>query len=235
MADKIIGCAYRGDGLQGFGKFLQGLAATHLRETTYYGRKIDTTEHNENKTEENETTSHLVGDELDCLKQYIAEACDDYVNHIYEKSDAINDVQKAIARIFKDYEQEDLPIIYNKECSHGIYNDTTTQLLIDNAYALTVNKAATLELDTIHRYVEHIKTFADILYNALSLAIQNFTSRSLNSQTTTDATRNEVWRGKDVMERELNLENFAIDVAAILIGLTILNAFVDRPPACGED
>ena len=219
------GKAYMGDGMQGFGRFMQGIASTHLHEETDTDvTKTGHIDHIANRVTKREL-SHLSGDQLQCLINAIAEACKDYIDHIYEKTDAIKDVEDAIFRIFHDYERQMLPIIYGKECAHGIYNDTTTQLLINDAFAQTVVKSATLELDTIHRYVGHIQTFATILNNFLLTAIRNFESETTTDDLDEDTDSTEVTDMDVVLDRGLNMVDFLADAATMILVLVLLKAF----------
>lgn len=70
----------------------------------------------------------------------------------YGKANAISDVQGAIAGIFDQYQKTALPEIYQGEMNSGGYNGTTGQLLANDAFAQTNNRAAALMLDTIQKY-----------------------------------------------------------------------------------
>lgn len=70
----------------------------------------------------------------------------------YGKANAIADVQGAIRGVFDQYQKTALPEIYQGEMSSGGYNATTGQLLANDAFAQTTNKAAALMLDTIQKY-----------------------------------------------------------------------------------
>jgi hypothetical protein len=56
----------------------------------------------------------------------------------YSKGAAVADSQGFIDKIFRDYEQKTLPKLYSNPRASGIYNDSTTQLLADNAYGAAV-------------------------------------------------------------------------------------------------
>lgn len=240
MASK--GRAYMGDGFQGFGKYLEGLAASHLHQkdkrdiTTVDDVKkdIDTDEHIAHDISQiiTETTKHMTPAELACLASYIEESCKDYTDHVYEKEDAINDVQVAIDTIFDEYQDKFLPQILNRECSAGIYNDTATQLLVNDAYASAVVKSGTLQLDTIHRYVDHISTLSKIVIEGLRTAIQDHevkvNDKQLDEDTQRDTFVDDVMHrdakvdDDNDMSREINLDGFLIDAAAIAILTTLI-------------
>lgn len=70
----------------------------------------------------------------------------------YSKQAAMNDVQGAIANLFREYSIKALPTIFQAEASSGGYNSTTGQLLANDAYAATVSKGAQLMIDAIDKY-----------------------------------------------------------------------------------
>lgn len=70
----------------------------------------------------------------------------------YGKQAAIADTQGVVRSIFNDFQNTALPAIYQSEIGSGGYNATTGQLLANDAFASTTNKAAATILDTIMKY-----------------------------------------------------------------------------------
>lgn len=58
----------------------------------------------------------------------------------YTRGNAIKDSQGFIENIFREFEQQSLPQIYKNPRASGIYNDTSTQLLANDAYSSAVAK-----------------------------------------------------------------------------------------------
>lgn len=70
----------------------------------------------------------------------------------FGKANAIADSQGAIQNIFDEFSKTALPSIYQSEVGSGGYNGTTSQLMANDAFAQTTNKAAALMMDTIMKY-----------------------------------------------------------------------------------
>lgn len=70
----------------------------------------------------------------------------------YSKETAIADAASAINTIFTEFKDDALVQVYQPQCVANGYNSTTMQLLVNNAYAKTVNEGAKLRLDNIQRY-----------------------------------------------------------------------------------
>lgn len=73
-------------------------------------------------------------------------------NSLYGKEAAINDSMGLINSIFKEYQNVALPNIHQAGINSGGYNSTTGQLLANDAYAATTNKAAATVLQAIKEY-----------------------------------------------------------------------------------
>lgn len=58
----------------------------------------------------------------------------------YTRENAIKDSQGMIENIFREFETQSLPQIYKNPRASGIYNDTSTQLLANDAYSSAVAK-----------------------------------------------------------------------------------------------
>lgn len=70
----------------------------------------------------------------------------------YSRGNAIADSQGFIAQIFKDFEKSSLPKIYSNARGTGIYNDTSSQLLANDAYSSAVAKGQAQLVQNILAY-----------------------------------------------------------------------------------
>lgn len=70
----------------------------------------------------------------------------------YNKITAQADANQLVNSIFLDYREEALPQIYQAQNGVSAWNSTTAQLLVNDAYAKTVSKAAGVVLDNIGKY-----------------------------------------------------------------------------------
>lgn len=97
--------------------------------------------------------NQVIGSEelLRAIRQYSAQNLSTSQSE-YSKQQAIADSQSIVAGLFNTYRNTDLPQIYSAESSSGGYNNTTSQLLANDAYASTLTKASGLILDTIQKY-----------------------------------------------------------------------------------
>lgn len=72
----------------------------------------------------------------------------------YSRNNAIADSQGFIAQIFKDYENSSLPKIYANPRATGVYNDTSTQLLANDAFSSAVAKGQAQLVQNILAYAQ---------------------------------------------------------------------------------
>lgn len=72
----------------------------------------------------------------------------------YSRENAIADTQGFIDELFRSYQAEALPQIYRNPRASGIYNDTSTQLLANDAYATTVSKGMAALSQNILNYAQ---------------------------------------------------------------------------------
>lgn len=72
----------------------------------------------------------------------------------YSRENAIADTQGFIDEIFRQYETESLPQIYRNPRASGIYNDTSTQLLANDAYSTAVAKGQAAISQNILNYAQ---------------------------------------------------------------------------------
>lgn len=72
----------------------------------------------------------------------------------YSRENAIADTQGFIDEIFRRYQNEALPQIYRNPRASGIYNDTSTQLLANDAYATAVAQGQAAISQNILNYAQ---------------------------------------------------------------------------------
>jgi hypothetical protein len=92
----------------------------------------------------------------------------------FTKSAAIKDSQGFIDQIFKEYENSSLPKIYSNPRQTGIYNDTSTQLLANDAYSSAVAKGQS-------QLVQNILSYAGAREKQLNPVLQLMTGMVSNS------------------------------------------------------
>lgn len=73
-------------------------------------------------------------------------------NAEFSKDAATKDTRDAIANIFTEFGEQELPQILSLQSQSGTYSNTQTQQLANDALARTVGKAGNLLLDTIAKY-----------------------------------------------------------------------------------
>lgn len=237
-------CPYKGDGMAGWGKLMAGFATSHGRleeernqDTTQ--RVVDMRTLTEDVlTDYDKVITHLSGDELQCLVDSIGTACQDYNDNEWTKQQAIDDVKDITDALFNDYYEMVVPTILNKQCTHGLYNDTSTQLILDRAYAEVQKDAAQLTLDNIWKYFQHYQQLAATLVSFIRLAIDNVTTENFSQVQDRDQTENnqqDLTRNvteDNVQNKSLNLQDLAIDMGILMLGYAIVSEIVHR--AYGE-
>lgn len=188
--------AYKGDGLNGMGVFLTGMANAYRKERTH----------------DSQTT--------DRLKPEIRASLDEYLNYMkfkygigseYTKCDAFSDAERAVDKIFYDYKTQ-LPQILSRSCAAGIYNSTSVQALINDAYARATSASADLKLKAVTDY-RRLEMEGDD-------RISNLFGRQIESWTSFDETKE--------FETKPDMEQFAKDAAIAAIALGILQLFTMR-------
>jgi hypothetical protein len=70
----------------------------------------------------------------------------------FSRENAIADSQGFINQIFREYENSSLPTIYKNPRATGIFNDTSTQLLANDAYSSAVAKGQSQLVNNITQY-----------------------------------------------------------------------------------
>lgn len=200
MADDVYNYtytdAYKGDGFKGLGDFFAGLAQAY--------HEIDRTT--------DFTESHLTPAQKAQVQQWIDAGLARFTSDEFKKSIAWDDADQAMDEIFARYQEDDLPQIYSPMCRAGLYNNTTIQLLANEAYARTVRKAAELRIDTGIRYAEVETGRSQPVNQAVSSALQDNTARH--------ETFNEEYKPL--------LGDFLTDAAIILALMSLLDLFSKR-------
>jgi len=190
------GDAYKGDGMQGLGNFLKGIADAY--------RTVD------QKTEE--LVSHLSPEEKAQLQALTSKAMSRYMSDEFNKDAASADITSSYDGIFREFRESELPVIYGKLCSTGMYNSTASQMLANDAYSRAVDKAGQAKHAAIKDYAQLEIARAEPALSAFNVALQDDTNRSL----------------KFHEETEPNMEEFSKDAAAMFIIMGVLNYYSKR-------
>lgn len=72
----------------------------------------------------------------------------------YSKEAAISDSQNMVASIFNRYRKDALPDIFSGQGRAGAYNNTSSQLMANDAFAQANSAAAGVVMDTIVKYAQ---------------------------------------------------------------------------------
>lgn len=188
--------AYKGDGMQGMGEFLNGVANAYLQ--------ID-------------TVTKFVEDHLSAAQRaevdaWVKAALDRFTSEEFAKSQAIADARYFYDDIFREHREKNLPQIWNNQCRSGLYLDTTSQLLANDAYSRTVDKAGAATIETVIKY-------ADVEISRSNPVNQGFATR-LQDHKATEENRKE--------ERSPQLGEFLTDAAIMLAVQSLLSVFSNR-------
>lgn len=89
-------------------------------------------------------------------------------NDDFSKQSAIDDSEGAIAELFKNYSNTELPKIFSSQISSGGYNSAGHQLLANDAFANTAAKGAALRSKTILDYAGARRNQLDPLISLLN-------------------------------------------------------------------
>lgn len=89
-------------------------------------------------------------------------------NDDFSKESAIKDSEGAIAELFKNYSNTELPKIFSSQVSSGGYNSAGHQLLANDAFANTAAKGAALRSKTILDYAGARRNQLDPLISLLN-------------------------------------------------------------------
>lgn len=99
----------------------------------------------------------------------------------FTKDAAIQDSQGMIAQIFSEYEKGSLPQIYKNARATGVYNDTSTQLLANDAYSSAVAKGQS-------QLVQNILAYSQARSNQLNPVLALLNGQVSNANAVTGAT-----------------------------------------------
>lgn len=141
----------------------------HVDDFTETDRKTNTlTDYDEDV---DRTQDRLTAEQKGILSEWLNAARDRFLSDEFKKENAKKDTDGAVKSIFDEYQKNFLPSVYSRQCRHGVYNDTTSQLLINDAFASTVIKGAKLQLDTISAYQSIMDKFSSELGQGLQIAL----------------------------------------------------------------
>ena len=98
----------------------------------------------------------------------------------FTRENAIADSKGFINQIFRDYEKSSLPSIYKNARATGIYNDTSTQLLANDAYSSAVAKGQA-------QLVSNITQYAGARQDQLAPVLALLNAQTSNANTVTNA------------------------------------------------
>ena len=190
------GDAYKGDGMQGLGNFLKGIADAY--------RTVD--------QQTKELISHLSPEEKAQLQSFTQKAMSRYLSDEFSKDAASADITASYDGIFREYRESELPVIYGKLCSTGMYNSTAAQMLANDAYARAVDKAGQAKHGAIKDYAQLETARAEPALSAFNVALQDDTDRSVSFHE----------------ETEPNMEEFSEDAAVMFTIMGVLSIFSKR-------
>jgi hypothetical protein len=74
--------------------------------------------------------------------------------YIYNKNQAITDTNAVVDNIFERFKIDKLPQIYQVQNVVNCYNNTTAQLMANDAYARTVSESAEVQFQAILKYAQ---------------------------------------------------------------------------------
>lgn len=108
----------------------------------------------------------------------------------FSKESAIQDSEGAIAELFRNYSNAELPKIFSSQVSSGGYNSAGHQLLANDAFANTAAKGAALRSKTILDYATARRNQLDPLISLLNNDFESSSSGygyNLSNSNTTGA------------------------------------------------
>lgn len=94
-------------------------------------------------------------------------------NQDYSRENAIADSQAGIQEIFRQFESTSLPQLYRNPRASGVFNDTSTQLLANDAFSSAVAKGQALQADNIMRYAQARNSQLTPVMQLLSQMVEN--------------------------------------------------------------
>lgn len=183
--------AYKGDGMKGMGEFLTGIAAAYKemsRHTAF-------------------AESHLTPQQKAQVQAWVDTAAARFGSAEFSKGVAFSDADSLMEGVFQKFRETDLPQIYVRDCTAGVYNSTSSQLLANDAYARKVREATELKLKTAIDYAGVETQRSQPLAQALQIALGDDTSRT-----------------EDIKEEDTpKTEAFATDMAVFIAALSLVD------------
>lgn len=233
-------CPYKGDGLQGWGELMKGFAQSHGRlETEREECSAEQVKDIKNLAEEVATSytkgmTHLTGAQKKCLVDSISTACADYRQNEWTKLQAQHDVEDITEALFDNYYEKVVPLVLNKQCGKGLYNDTSTQLILGRAYVEAQKEATTFTLQSIKDYFAMYQQLGATLSGFIAQAIQDTTQETFDQTQDRDQTedgeqkRNRKATVEEEQNNSLNLGDLAVDFGLIAIAGILMEAWITR-------
>lgn len=83
----------------------------------------------------------------------------------YNRDQALSDAELAMAQIFREYRESELPKVFVAQAGAGLYNSTTGQLMANDAYARAVDLANA-------RRLEFLKTYSQMMNDGVSMFLR---------------------------------------------------------------
>ena len=190
------GDAYKGDGMQGLGNFLKGVADAY--------RSLDQQTH--------ELISHLNPEQKAQLASLTQKAMSRYLSDEFSKENAASDIKSSYDGIFREFRESELPVLYGKLCSTGMYNSSAAQMLANDAYARAVDKAGQAQHTAVKDYAQLEIARSEPALSAFNVALNDNTDRTVSFQE----------------ETEPNMEEFSKDAAVMFTIMGVLSIYNKR-------
>lgn len=118
----------------------------------------------------------------------------------YTRDNAIKDSDGFIKQIFADYEKSSLPKIYSNPRASGIFNDTSTQLLANDAFSSSVAKGQA-------NLFQNIMAYSQARKNQLDPVMQLMMGQVSNANTVTNANAQITGYGANALQAGINQAN----------------------------
>lgn len=177
------GDAYKGDGMQGLGNFLKGVAEAY--------RSLDQQTH--------EIISHLTPEQKAQLTSLTQKAMSRYLSDEFSKDSASADITSSYDGIFREYRETELPVIYGRLCANGMYSSSAAQMLANDAYSRAVDKAGQARHTAIKDYAQVEIARSEPAISAFNIALNDLTDRTVSLKEETEPNMEEFSKDAAVM------------------------------------
>lgn len=107
----------------------------------------------------------------------------DEFDQAYSKEAAIRDSKGLVADIFRQYRETDLPQILQSQSQAGVYSNTGTQMLANDAFARTTSAASSAVLQAIQNYAGIQTERRNVSQQALSTVLSGLLAAREDSAT----------------------------------------------------